>query len=168
MRIKERPEYKTKHKPLAFPPHTTLRTALNKMAKRHYGSVIIVNDNQNVIGIVTERDLMLRVLHENKDIAQTKLSDIMTANVYTAHDDDSVYEWLRIMSDEHFRHLPIVNENDQLINVMSLGDFVSYAWPALFDSVKQKTRTTLGRFYEIILIAGALLGYALAVYILID
>jgi hypothetical protein len=61
-----------------------------------------------------------------------------------------------------------VNENDQLINVMSLGDFVSYAWPALFDSVKQKTRTTLGRFYEIILIAGALLGYALAVYILID
>ena len=158
MRIKERPEYGTKHKPLAFPPQTTIRTALNKMAKLHYGSVIIINDNQNVIGIVTERDLMLRVLHKNKDIAQTKLSEVMTTNVYTARDDDNVYEWLRIMSDEHFRHLPIVNENDQLINVMSLGDFVSYTWPALFDRVREKTKTTIGRFYEVMLIAAALLG----------
>ena len=163
MKIKERPEYSAKHKPLAFSPSTNLKTALDEMASHNYGSVIVVNDNQNVVGIVTERDLMLRVLYKNRNIEKTKLSDIMTSEVHTAKDSDNVHEWLRIMSNERFRHLPVVNNQGQLVNLMSQGDFVSYTWPALFDSVKEKTKDTVGHLYEIFLIVLALLTYALLV-----
>lgn len=167
MKIKERPEYKAKKSPLAMSPDTNVESALQEMNKRHFGSVIVVNDNQNVIGIVTERDLIVKVLGAHKDAESLKLADIMTTDVRTAHDDDNVVEWLRIMSNERFRHLPVVNSNDQLVNVMSQGDFVSYTWPSLITAMTEKTRKTFGRYYEIVLIAAAMLIYALAVNILL-
>lgn len=163
MKIKERPEFASKKKPLAFSPETSLETALNEMAEKRYGSVIVVNDNNNVMGIVTERDLMVKVLHKDLKPSKTQLKDIMTTEVKIAHDDDNVIDWIQVMSNERFRHLPIVNENDELVSVMSQGDFVAYTWPELLSDMKDKTKTTVGRFYEVFLILVAVLGYTLAV-----
>tara|TARA_B100000073_G_scaffold348269_1_gene366068 strand:+ start:7610 stop:8119 length:510 start_codon:yes stop_codon:yes gene_type:complete len=167
MKIKERPEFKAKQDPLAMSADTNVDDALKEMNARHFGSVVVINDNRNVVGIVTERDLVIKVLGKHKAPESLKLSDIMTKNVRTAHDDDNVVEWLRIMSNERFRHLPVVNSNDQLVSVMSQGDFVSYTWPNLIATMGEKTRHTLGRYYEIVLIAAAMLIYALVVNILL-
>ena len=165
MRIKDRPEYSTKAKPLTFTKNTTVSTAVKAMAGSGYGSAVITA-GKKIQGIVTERDLMVRLLAEGKDPKKTKLADIMTSDVRTANENDNVVDWLRIMSNERFRHLPIVDDQNNLISIMSQGDFVSYTWPDLLDRVKGKAKETLGRGYEIILIVLALLGYALLVDII--
>ena len=163
MKIKDRPEYNTKAKPVTFQKSATVREAITVMSENNYGSVIVVDKNNNVEGIVTERDLMIRLLHKKKDPDKTKLSSIMTKDVRVANEDDQVLDWLRIMSNERFRHLPVVDQEGHVVNMMSQGDFVSYTWPELLTRFKAKTKESLGAGYQIVLIVFALLGYSLIV-----
>lgn len=159
MRIKERPEYKTKSKPLSLPGSTSIRDAIKPMAENNYGSVIVINDDETIAGIVTERDFMIRLLHEGKNPDTTTLSDIMTTEVRSAHEDDNVIDWLRIMSNERFRHLPVINNEGKIISMMSQGDFVSYTWPELLESVKSKAKETWGIGHQIIILLLAIIAY---------
>ena len=72
----------------------------------------------------------------------TKLKDIMTSPVKVADKDDEMVIWLRQMSNERFRHVPVVDKSGKLINIMSQGDFVSYSWPNLMYQVKEMTKKT--------------------------
>ena len=67
----------------------------------------------------------------------------MISEVRTGRAEDDVIDWLRQMSNERFRHLPVVDEQGRLVNIMSQGDFVSFTWPDLLDLLKEKTRDTL-------------------------
>lgn len=163
MKIKDRPEYNAKSRPATFPKSTSVRKAITLMTEKNYGSVIVTDKSGGVEGIVTERDLMKRLLHENKDPDKTKLSEIMTQDVRVAKGDDLVLDWLRIMSNERFRHLPIVDDNGKLVNMMSQGDFISYTWPELLERVTAKTKESLSGGYQIALIVAALLSYVLIV-----
>jgi CBS domain-containing protein len=143
VKIKERLEFTTK------PPVATLRgeekvtAAIESMAQRNIGSVVIVDDDMKVQGIVTERDLVRRLLKEKLDPDTTPLSNIMTTEPRTANEDDDVVECLRLMSNERFRHLPIVDESGRLISILSQGDFVAYTWPELLVLVRKKAKETL-------------------------
>ncbi len=95
------------------------------MSKDNFGSVIIVDKQKKVLGIVTERDLMRKLLNNSMNPKTTKLKDIMTSPVKVADKDDQLTSWLRQMSNERFRHVPVVDKSGKLINVMSQGDFVS-------------------------------------------
>ena len=66
----------------------------------------------------------------------------MTTEVRTGRADDELIDWLRQLSNERFRHLPIVDEQGRLVNIMSQGDFVSFTWPDLLGLLKEKTRDT--------------------------
>lgn len=140
MKIKERPEYRSKNAPFALLADANVSTAVETMSARNIGAVVIVDDLKQVKGIVTERDLMRRLLNKGLDPQTTKLSAIMTSDVRTGSESDEVIDWLRQMSNERFRHLPIVNEQGGLISLMSQGDFVSYTWPDLLGLVAGKTR----------------------------
>jgi CBS domain-containing protein len=163
MKIKDRPEYSSKSKPVTFSPDTPVRDAVNVMSENNFGSVVIVDNDNRVAGIVTERDLMRRLLFKKKSADKTMLSDIMTSEVRVAQEDDSLLDWLRIMSNERFRHLPVVDEEGKLVNMMSQGDFVSYTWPELFKRVVENTKATIGIGYQIVLIIIAMLTYALLI-----
>ncbi len=163
MKIKERPEYNAKAKPVTLPETAMVREAITIMSERKFGSIMITREDNTLAGIVTERDLMIRLLHEKKDPEKTALSEIMTKDLRVARGDDDVMDWLRIMSNERFRHLPIVDEDDKLVNVMSLGDFVSYTWPEMMDQFKAKTKESFAAGYQIIFIVAALLAYALII-----
>ena len=69
---------------------------------------------------------MRRLLNKSLDPNTTPLSDIMTTEVRTGRAEDEVVDWLRQMSNERFRHLPVVDEQGRLVNFMSQGDFVSF------------------------------------------
>ena len=127
-----------------------------QMSEKNIGSVVIVDDDMQVKGIVTERDLMRRLLNKALDPNTTPLSAIMTTEVRTGRAEDDVIDWLRQMSNERFRHLPVVDEQGRLVNIMSQGDFVSFTWPDLLDLLKEKTRDSLkgGASQMPILIAG--------------
>ena len=134
------------------------------MSERNIGSVVVVDDEMQVKGIVTERDFMRRLLGKSLDPQTTPLSDIMTSEVRTGRADDEVIDWLRQMSNERFRHLPVVDAQGRLVNLMSQGDFVSFTWPDLLGLLKEKTRGTLksGAAQTPFLVA-SMMGYAILV-----
>jgi CBS-domain-containing membrane protein len=59
-----------------------------------------------------------------------------------ARGDDDLLDWLRQMSNDRFRHLPVVDDDGTLIGIMSQGDFVSYTWPELLSRLKEQARAT--------------------------
>ncbi len=142
MKIRDRQEFKSKPLPFTLQSDDPVSAAVSVMAEKNIGSVVILDDSRKVRGIVTERDLLRRLLRDNLDQKTTKLSAIMTREVKTAREDDDVIDWLRLMSNERFRHLPVVDQEGKLINVLSQGDFVSYTWPSLLAILKDKTAET--------------------------
>ena len=162
MKIKDRPEYKNKPAPFVMSGARYAADAIQVMARKNIGSVIIVDDDSKVAGIVTERDLLRRLLGDNLDQHTTLLSALMTSEVRTAHPDDDIVDWLRLMSNERFRHLPVVDSEGRLLNVLSQGDFVSYTWPQLLVSVKDKAAETLGTpVAQVPILIGAVMVYTL-------
>ena len=163
MQIKDRPEYNSKPKPVTFSPDAKVMEAVTVMSEGNFGSVVIVNEDSSIAGIVTERDLMRRFLFHKKDPEKTPLSEIMTTEVRVAKEDDNLIDWLRIMSNERFRHLPIVDEDGKIVNMMSQGDIVSYTWPELLSRMKENAVATLSGTYQIVLIVFAILLYSIAI-----
>jgi CBS domain-containing protein len=152
MKIKDRLEFANKPPVLTFGPHEKVINAVKIMAEKNYGASVIIDDNNKPLGIVTERDLMRRLLAKGLDANITPMSDIMTTELKLASADDNVVDWLRVMSNERFRHLPVVDENGKLLNLMSQGDFVSYTWPQLLTKIKDTAvKTFMDRFHVYIL-----------------
>lgn len=102
-------------------PNTDLKKAAEIMQKYDVGVVPVCNDNQTLLGLVTDRDIVVRNIAEGKDPETTMVKDIMTSGVKTGSPDMSLDEACEIMADWQVRRLPIV-ENDKLVGLVSLGD----------------------------------------------
>jgi len=161
MKIKDRVEYASKPEVLTMRPDQTVRAAAQEMAKRNYGSVVITDGEGKLIGIVTERDLMTKIVATSRDAEGTKLKEIMTTEGRVARADDNLIDWLRIMSNERFRRLPVVDENRKVVAMMTQGDFVSYTWPELLDQAKVAAQAAVGKNYPLGLVVGSVLVYSL-------
>ncbi|MCE7029241.1 CBS domain-containing protein [Jiella avicenniae] len=167
MKIKDRPEFRDKPKPLCFGPDDTAMSAVTAMTEKNVGSVMIVDDYEKLIGVVTERDVMKRLVGAKRDPETTTLREIMTAKPRAAKADDDLIEWMRVMSNERFRRLPIVDEQGRVVSIMTQGDFVSYTWPNLLHQAREVTRTTVGRNYQILLVAGSVAAYTLILIVVL-
>ena len=161
MRLKDRAEYRSKPAPLAMAADTTVADAVDAMNARNYGSVMVVDADGKVEGVVTERDVLRRIVGEKRPPETTKLADIMTRNPRVAQEDDDVIDWLRIMSNERFRRLPVVDDGGKVIAMMTQGDFVSYTWPDLLDQAKIAAQAAVGKNYPLGLVLGSVLVYSL-------
>ena len=163
MQIKDRPEYISKPSPLTCAPETTVLAAAKLMANKNYGSIVIVNNKNEVLGLMTERDIFRRVVAEELDPSITLVSKIMTREIRTAQETDKLSDWLRIMSNERFRRLPVVDSNRRLVSMMSQGDFVSYTWPQLVAETKEK----ISRNFQTFLIVASILVYTLTLLVIV-
>ena len=157
MKIKDQLGNATKRKPINLKPDTSVREALNMMFDKNIGSVVVTNNDETIAGIVTERDMVIRVLGQNKNPDQTKLTDIMSTEILVANENDQVIDWLRVMSNDRFRHLPIVDENKKLISMMSQGDIVAFIWPDLHEKYKKDFKGHLGWSLQMCLILFAII-----------
>jgi CBS domain-containing protein len=142
MRIKDRPEFGRKAAVMTFAPGEMVSVAVKAMSEKNYGAAVIVSPANKPLGIVTERDFMRRLLAKGLDQKTTRLSAIMTSDLRLAKADDDLLDWLRQMSNDRFRHLPVVDDDGTLIGLMSQGDFVSYTWPQLLSRVKEQAKAT--------------------------
>jgi CBS domain-containing protein len=167
-RIKDRPEFQGKPKPLTCGPETTVEEAAMAMSDNRYGSVVVVNEDQQVLGIVTERDVLNKIVAKALDPSEQKLSDVMTTKVRVANENDDLIDWLRIMSNERFRRLPIVDADGRISAVFTQGDFVSYTWPDLVFQAWALVKATAGRNIQYILIFGGIGLYALLMLIVLN
>jgi len=141
-RLIDRPEFKTKPKPIVFLKNDLVSKAVEVMSEKNYGSVIIVDKDKKVIGIVTERDIVKKLVRKSLSPNTTKLEEIMTENPRVANENDSVLDWLRIMSNDRFRRLPVIDKSGRIKVIFTQGDFVSYTWPDLIFQAKQMVKAS--------------------------
>lgn len=92
-----------------------------ELMKAHNIGSIPVNTKDKVIGIVTDRDIILRCVAEGKDVKIQKVRDIMTSNPVLGDQNMNVNDAARIMSERQIRRIPITTK-DQLVGMVSLGD----------------------------------------------
>ena len=102
-------------------PDATIEEAAQQMRDGDYG-VLPVGDDENLIGIITDRDIAIRAVAEGKDV-DTPVSEVMSEGVVCANEDDSVEEAAEIMSDHQIRRLPVVDSDNKLVGIVSIGDF---------------------------------------------
>ena len=162
-RLIDRPEFKTKPKPVTFLGKDKVSQAIAVMADKNYGSVVIVDSKDKVVGIVTERDIVKKLVNNNMSPKTTKLEDIMTLNPRVANENDDVVDWLRIMSNDRFRRLPVVDANGKIKVIFTQGDFVSYTWPDLIFQASQLAKASFMKGFSIntLLIFMVIYGVAL-------
>ena len=84
------------------------------------GAVPVV-DNGKLIGIVTDRDIVVRMIADGKD-ASTSITEAMTTELFTVTPDDFVFEAVRLMGDKQVRRIPVVGANGQLAGIIAMAD----------------------------------------------
>lgn len=99
------------------PPDTTVSAAAKLMAKHKVGAVLVV-ERENLVGIFTERDALLRVIARDRDVRTARLGDVMTRSPRTIGPEKSFGYALLLMHENGFRHVPVV-ENGKLIGMVS-------------------------------------------------
>ena len=163
MRLVDRPEFKLKAKPVTFLKTAKVFEAIEEMADKNYGSVVIIDKDRVVIGIVTERDIVKRLVAKGLDPKKTVLEDIMTADPKVAREDDDVLDWLRIMSNERFRRLPVVDGDGKIKVIFTQGDFVSYTWPDLIFQASQMAKASFLKGFSVYGLIIMLLIYTIVI-----
>ena len=113
------------HEPriVSVPTTATVRDAARAMTDANCGSTIVM-EGERLAGIFTERDLMKRVLLEDRDVNQVQVADVMTAELVVAEAGNSVGTAILLMRRHHIRHLPVMDEGGTLIGVLSIRDLI--------------------------------------------
>jgi len=106
----------------SVPPTNTVFEAIQVMADKRAGALLVM-DGAKLEGIISERDYAREVILKGRSSKKTLVSEIMSSNVITVAPTDSVQNALEVMTQNHIRHLPIVNDTT-VVGVVSLGDLV--------------------------------------------
>jgi CBS domain-containing protein len=163
MLISEMPEFRDRAKVLTTTPDATVRDAAREMTNRNYGAIVVTDEAGKLAGIVTERDLMTKVVAKGLDPDMASVREIMTVAVRTAREDDEVADCLEAMSEGRFRHLPVVDAEGAPVGMVSQRDFVAISWSQLASRAHVKTRAMFGRGYQGAMIAAGILLFAAAI-----
>jgi CBS domain-containing protein len=115
---------KEKSKLVSVVPSTSVADAVRAMNNENIGAVLVL-DGQKLVGIFTERDVMVRVVGAKRDPATTPVSEVMTTAVRSVELTSRANDALRLMSDRHHRHLPVL-ENGQVRGLVSIGDLTRW------------------------------------------
>jgi CBS domain-containing protein len=97
--------------------------AIKMMADESIGSLVVLDENGGLAWIVTERDYARKVIVKGRSSGDTRVAEIMTADVLTTGCDNTVNSCMEIMSEKKLRHLPVV-EDGRVIAMISIGDLV--------------------------------------------
>ena len=103
-------------------PDDTIFRALERMAEKKLGA-LLVTENDELWGIISERDYARKVILKGKSSKDTLVKEIMTSDVLYIHPDCTIEECMELMSEKRVRHLPVL-EDDKLTGVISIGDVV--------------------------------------------
>lgn len=99
---------------------TTLRDVAAMMREGDMGSVPVIDDGK-LVGIVTDRDIVVRAVAERKG-PDTPVSDAMTSEIFSVKPDDFAFEAIRLMGDKQVRRIPVVNEDGSLAGIIAMAD----------------------------------------------
>jgi len=102
-------------------PEMSIADAAGRMRDDDVGSLLVADDDK-LLGMLTDRDIVVRVVGNGSSIENTCVRDAMTDKVLYAYDDEEATNVARNMADEQVRRMPVVNRDKMLVGVVSLGD----------------------------------------------
>ncbi len=105
-------------------PDTSVREAAQRMRSMDVGSLPVC-DGRTLLGMVTDRDLAIRVLAEGRDANATTVQDAMTTGIAYAFEDDDVQRAADIMKQHQIRRLPVLDRDKHLVGIVALGDIAT-------------------------------------------
>ena len=105
-------------------PDATVFEAIAMMDDKNVGALLVM-ENDQVVGIISERDYTRKVFLRGKRSRETQVTEIMSPEVTVTHPREPVEKCLRMMTDKHIRHLPVV-DGGCVVGVISIGDLVKY------------------------------------------
>lgn len=106
-------------------PTDSVADVAHLMKKEDIGPVLIVSDKDNgkrLVGIVTDRDLAIKVVGEGRDPKKTKVEEVMTEKIITCHMDDDVQNAMKAMAQYQLRRIPVVDNAGMLVGIISQAD----------------------------------------------
>jgi len=105
-------------------PDETVRQAARRMATRNLGTLVILDSFGRPAGLVSDRDLMLQVLVEERNPDMTRVSEVMSTPVAAVHEQASIDDTLREMAACHVRRMPVVDDDGKLVGIVALDDLL--------------------------------------------
>lgn len=102
-------------------PNTTIRDAARKMRDENVGA-LPVGENDRLVGMVTDRDIVMRAVAEDRGSGMTAARDVMSRHVFCCFEDSDVGDAAKTMADHQVRRLPVLNRDKRLVGVVALAD----------------------------------------------
>ena len=106
-------------------PNATLLDVAKKLGTKKIGAIVVVGENGNVAGIISERDIIRAVSERGAPALSLMVSEVMTRNVVSCRETSEIDELMETMTKGRFRHLPVI-EDDALVGIISIGDVVKF------------------------------------------
>ena len=116
-------------------PETCVYDAIEMMAEKYAGALLVVSEG-NLVGVVSERDYARKVILQGKSSKQTPVKEIMTSPAIFVTPEQTIEDSMRIMTDKHIRHLPVV-EDGKILGVVSIGDLVKWLVSAQQQTISE-------------------------------
>lgn len=121
--------------PVTVSPEMTVTQALTIMAEKNIGSVVVMQ-NEEYLGIMTERDYSRKVLLKGKNSTATKVSEIMSTDLPSVKPADSIEHCMQLMTEKNIRYMPVF-ENNKLTGIISMSDVVKETILAQKETINQ-------------------------------
>jgi len=103
-------------------PDATVLHAASMMNQHHVGALLVVDEHGQLKGIFTERDALRRVVAMQADPSQTRIASVMSKDITTITAEASIDDARLLFMEERIRHLPVLDDRDELLGMISIGD----------------------------------------------
>ena len=104
-------------------PDTPVYKALQLMSEKNCGAVLVLEE-EKLVGILSERDYARKVILKGKSSKDTPVAEIMSSKVTCIQPTQTIDDCMALMTDKHIRHLPVMEEEETLVGLISIGDVV--------------------------------------------
>ena len=116
-------------------PNATVYEAVQLMADKNVGAVL-VTEGEKLVGIISERDYTRKVVLKGKSSKTATVKEILSSHVIHVSPSHTVEDCMRLMTDHHVRHLPVLDE-DKIVGIISIGDLVNWIISAQHTAISQ-------------------------------
>jgi CBS domain-containing protein len=107
-------------------PNALVQRALREMRSRDIGAVVVTTDGDDVLGVISERDILRSLVEHGCELLSLPVSDVMSRSVPVCRPDESTTSCMQTMTISRQRHLPVADADGNLCGLVSMGDLVKH------------------------------------------